>query len=120
MATFDGADGTRLVYHQVGEGGLLICLPNPAPKRYPFDMSRKHHGVRPACAGRQVLHLCRSGQYPLIYGSCANKLGVDGMTGSGSDTTMKNDYSTGLGPRIGFAWDVFGHHNTTIRGGYGI
>ena len=42
------------------------------------------------------------------------------MTGSGSDTTLKNAYSTGLGPRVGFAWDVFGHHNTTVRGGYGI
>jgi pimeloyl-ACP methyl ester carboxylesterase len=27
MATFDGADGTRLAYHQVGEGDPLICLP---------------------------------------------------------------------------------------------
>jgi len=34
-----------------------------------------------------------AGQYPLIYGGCANKLGVDGMTGSGSDTTLKNAYS---------------------------
>src|SRR5207253_1869396 len=29
-------------------------------------------------------------------------------------------YSTGLGPRIGLAYDVFGHHTTTIRSGYGI
>src|SRR5882724_1399321 len=70
--------------------------------------------------GNFDLGLANSGQYPLVYGGCANKLGVDGMTGAGSDTTLKNDYSTGLGPRIGFAWDVFGHHNTTIRGGYGI
>jgi hypothetical protein len=70
--------------------------------------------------GNFDLALANSGQYPLIYGSCANKLGVDGLTGAGSDTTLRNDYSTGLGPRIGFAWDVFGHHNTTIRGGYGI
>jgi hypothetical protein len=70
--------------------------------------------------GNFDLGLANAGQYPLVYGSCANKLGVDGMTGSGSDTTLKNAYSTGLGPRIGFAWDVFGHHNTTIRGGYGI
>lgn len=27
MATFDSADGTRLVYHQVGDGQPLICLP---------------------------------------------------------------------------------------------
>jgi proline iminopeptidase len=27
MATFDAADGTRLAYHQVGEGRPLICLP---------------------------------------------------------------------------------------------
>lgn len=61
-----------------------------------------------------------NGQYPFVYGRCANKLGVDGLSGSGNNTTYKNNYSTGLGPRIGFAWDVLGHHNTTIRGGYGI
>jgi pimeloyl-ACP methyl ester carboxylesterase len=27
MATFHGADGTRLAYHQAGEGDPLICLP---------------------------------------------------------------------------------------------
>jgi pimeloyl-ACP methyl ester carboxylesterase len=27
MATFDGADGTRLTYHQAGEGPPLICVP---------------------------------------------------------------------------------------------
>jgi pimeloyl-ACP methyl ester carboxylesterase len=27
MATFDGADGTRLAYHQAGEGRALICVP---------------------------------------------------------------------------------------------
>jgi carboxypeptidase family protein/TonB-dependent receptor-like protein len=70
--------------------------------------------------GNFDLGLANAGQYPLIYGKCADKLGVTGMTGSGSSSTMKNDISTGLGPRIGFAWDVFGHHNTTIRGGYGI
>jgi hypothetical protein len=70
--------------------------------------------------GNFDLGLANSGQYPLIYGGCANKLGVDGMTGRGSDTTLKNAYSTGIGPRVGFAWDVLGHHNTTVRGGYGI
>src|SRR5215211_1501369 len=27
MAIFAGTDGTRLAYHQAGEGDLLICLP---------------------------------------------------------------------------------------------
>jgi pimeloyl-ACP methyl ester carboxylesterase len=27
MATFDSADGTRLAYHQAGEGRSLVCLP---------------------------------------------------------------------------------------------
>jgi Carboxypeptidase regulatory-like domain len=64
--------------------------------------------------------LGNSGQYPFVYGSCANKLNVAGLTGSGNNTTYKNNYSTGVGPRVGFAWDIFGHHNTTLRGGYGI
>ena len=70
--------------------------------------------------GNFDLGLANAGQYPLVYGGCANGLKVDGLTGHGSDTTLKNAYSTGLGPRIGFAWDVFGHHNMTLRGGYGI
>ena len=61
-----------------------------------------------------------SGQYPFVYGGCANKLKVTGLTGGGNDSTLRNNYSTGLGPRIGFAWDVLGHHSTTVRGGYGI
>src|SRR5438046_2141091 len=61
-----------------------------------------------------------SGQYPFVYGACAKKLNVAGLSGSGSDTTYKNSYATGLSPRIGFAWDILGHHTTTVRGGFGI
>jgi len=64
--------------------------------------------------------LANGGQYPFINGSCANKLGLAGLTGSGSDTTYKNDYATGLAPRVGLAYDLGGKHNTTIRAGYGI
>ena len=34
--------------------------------------------------GNFDLGLANAGQYPLVYGSCASKLGVTGMTGSGS------------------------------------
>jgi hypothetical protein len=61
-----------------------------------------------------------AGQYPFIYGGCAKGLNVTGLTGSGNDTTLKNNYSTTLGPRVGFAWDVFSDHKTSVRGGFGM
>jgi hypothetical protein len=64
--------------------------------------------------------LTLSGTNPFIYPGCVNQLGVAGLTGSGNGTTFTNRFSTGLGPRIGMAYDLFGHHNTTIRAGYGI
>jgi hypothetical protein len=64
--------------------------------------------------------LAAAGQYPFIYGDCVKGLNVPGLNPTGSNTTYKNDYTTGIGPRVGFAWDVFGHHTTSVRGGYGI
>ena len=64
--------------------------------------------------------LAAANEYPMVYGACANHLGVSGLTGSGSDTTFKNAYSTGLAPRIGLAYDLGGHNTTTVRAGYGI
>ncbi len=64
--------------------------------------------------------LTNSGTYPFIYPSCVNKLGVAGLSGNASGSTFRNSIATGWGPRIGFAWDVLGHHTTTLRGGYGI
>jgi hypothetical protein len=64
--------------------------------------------------------LADQGQYPFIFGSCAKSLHVPGLNPTGSNTTYHNDYATGLGPRLGLAWDVLGHHTTSLRAGYGI
>src|SRR5216684_312633 len=64
--------------------------------------------------------LANSGKYPFIYGGCVKGLNLTGLSATGSNTTYKNDYTTGLAPRVGFAYDLGGHQTTTIRGGYGI
>jgi len=64
--------------------------------------------------------LANAGEFPFIYPSCVNKLNLTGLTGAANGTTFNNNYSTNLGPRVGLAYDLFGHHTTTIRAGYGI
>ena len=64
--------------------------------------------------------LAEKNVYPMIYGGCANHLGVAGFSGSGSDTTYKNDYSTGFAPRVGLAYDFGGSSKTVVRAGFGI
>jgi Carboxypeptidase regulatory-like domain len=61
-----------------------------------------------------------AGEFPFIYPSCVNNLNLTGLTGDANSTTFNNNYSTALGPRIGLAYDVRGHHTTTVRAGYGI
>src|SRR2546426_2707223 len=64
--------------------------------------------------------LSDQGQFPFLYPKCVDKLNVAGLKGNASNTTYDNDYATGIGPRLGFAYDLGGHHTTTLRGGYGI
>lgn len=70
--------------------------------------------------GNMESALTKSFTYPFIYPTCVNKFGISGLTGNANGSTFNNSVSTGIGPRVGFAWDMFGHHTTTLRGGYGI
>jgi len=64
--------------------------------------------------------LANQGQFPFIYPSCVKGLNLAGLSGNAKSTTYNNNYSTGYGPRVGLAYDLFGHHTTTIRAGFGI
>jgi hypothetical protein len=57
---------------------------------------------------------------PYVYPKCVNKFGLTGITGTLNQAGLDNEYATVWEPRIGFAYDVGGHHTTSIRGGYGI
>src|SRR5216683_805480 len=64
--------------------------------------------------------LANQGQFPFVYPSCVKGLNLAGLSGSANSTTYNNNYSTGIGPRVGLAYDLLGHHTTTIRAGFGI
>ena len=63
--------------------------------------------------------LAATGQ-PFFWPKCIDQFNLPGVTGTAQRSGLDNNYTTVLQPRIGLAYDVGGHHTTSIRTGYGI
>jgi hypothetical protein len=55
-----------------------------------------------------------------VYPKCADNYHLAGLTGTLNQAGLDNEYATVWEPRVGFAYDVGGHHTTSVRAGYGI
>jgi hypothetical protein len=87
-------------------------------------------GLRNEFVGAPYDTLCHTGNtdpelalttgQPYLYPKCITKFGLSGITGTLNQAGLDNEYATVWEPRIGFAYDLGGHHTTSLRGGYGI
>jgi hypothetical protein len=87
-------------------------------------------GIRNEFIGAPYDLLCHTGNtdpylanitgQPYVYPQCVNNFGLSGITGTLNKAGLDNEFATVFEPRIGMAYDVGGHHNMSIRAGYGI
>lgn len=87
-------------------------------------------GVRNEFLGAPYDEKCRIGNadpnlanttgQPFVYPKCVNNYKLLGLVGTEQHSALANNYATVWEPRIGLAYDLGGHHTTSIRAGYGI
>ncbi|HET9994891.1 MAG TPA: carboxypeptidase regulatory-like domain-containing protein [Candidatus Acidoferrum sp.] len=87
-------------------------------------------GLRNEIIGAPVDQFCHIGNVdpslaaptgqPFFYPKCVNKFNLPGLVGSAQPSGLDNNWTHVWEPRIGFAYDIGGHHTTSLRGGYGI
>jgi hypothetical protein len=87
-------------------------------------------GLRNEIIGAPVDKFCHVGNtdpllaistgQPFFYPKCVSKFNLPGLTGSAQPSGLDNNWTHVWEPRIGFAYDLGGHHTTSIRGGFGI